>query len=48
MFKKKTDELFHEISNVIGIADDMLIAGFYELGRPQCSIRQSAKNMQTG
>ena len=28
MFPKKTDELFNDISNVFGILDDILIAGF--------------------
>ena len=33
MFQIKIDELFHAISNVFGIADDILIAGFDELGK---------------
>ena len=33
MFQKKTGELFHGISNVFGISDDTVIAGFDELGR---------------
>ena len=28
MFQQKTNELFSDISNVCGIADDSLIAGF--------------------
>ena len=33
MFLKKTDELFHGISNVFAIADDILIAWFDGLGK---------------
>ena len=28
MFQKKIDELFHGVSNLFGIVDDILIAGF--------------------
>ena len=33
IFQKKIDELFSNMSNVIGITDDILIAGFDEWGR---------------
>ena len=33
MFQKKTDQLFNGVPNVFGIADDILISGFDELGR---------------
>ena len=33
MFQKKIDELFNGMSHLFSIADDILIAGFYELGR---------------
>ena len=33
MFQKKIDELFNGMPNVFGIADDILIAGFDELGK---------------
>ena len=29
MFPKKIEELFNDISNVFGITDDILIAGFH-------------------
>ena len=32
MFQKKIDELFHGISNICDVDDDILIAGFDELG----------------
>ena len=33
VFQRKMNELFHELCNVLGIANDVLIAGFNELGR---------------
>ena len=33
MFQKKTDELFSGMPNVLGIADDILIAGFDKQGK---------------
>ena len=33
MFQKKIDEMFSDIPNVFGIADDSLIAGFDADGR---------------
>ena len=33
MFKKKTDELLSGVPNVIGLADDILMAGFEKDGR---------------
>ena len=33
MFHRKIDEIFQGASNVFGIADDILIAGFDDLGR---------------
>ena len=33
MFQKKTDELFNDIPNIFGIADDIFIAGFDADGR---------------
>ena len=38
MFQKKIDELFSGMPNVFGIADDILIAGFNELGRDHDAI----------
>ena len=32
-FRKKTDELFHGLPNVFGIADDICIVGFDKVGR---------------
>ena len=33
MFQKRIDELFSALSNVIGIADDILNSGFDEWGK---------------
>ena len=33
MFQRKMDKLFHELPNVFGIANDILISGFNEQGR---------------
>ena len=33
MFQRKINELFHDLSYVFDIANDILIAGFDELGR---------------
>ena len=33
MLQRKIDGLFHGISNIFGIADDILIAGFGDLVR---------------
>ena len=33
IFQKKIDELFNDIPNVFGIADDILIVGFHAYGR---------------
>ena len=33
LFQSTIDELFHELPNAFGIANDTLIAGFNELGR---------------
>ena len=33
MLQKMIDKLFHGISNTFGVADDILNAGFDELGR---------------
>ena len=33
MFLRKIDELLKGLSNVFGLADDILIAGFDDLGR---------------
>ena len=33
MFQRKIDELFQTLLNVFGIADDILIAGFNDLGK---------------
>ena len=48
MFQKNVDEFFHGIANIFGIIDDILIAGFDELGRDHDEIRQDAKKMLTG
>ena len=33
MFQRKIDELFHKLLIIFGIANDILIAGFDNLGR---------------
>ena len=33
MFQKKIDKIFNGMSNLFGIADDILAAGFDELGK---------------
>ena len=35
MFQRNIDELLHELHNVFGITDNILIAGFEDLGRDQ-------------
>ena len=42
MFQKKIDELFHRICNVFGIADEILISGFNELGRHHYAILEKS------
>ena len=33
MFQRKLDEIFRELSNVFGIADDILVVGYGDDGR---------------
>ena len=33
MFQRNIDELFHRLTNVFGIANDILIEGFDNIGR---------------
>ena len=46
MFQRKIDELLQGLFNVFGIADNILIAGFGDLGRDHNG--EGVKNMQAG
>ena len=49
MFQKKIDELFSDIPNVFGFADDILVAKFDANGRDHNErLEQDVAQMQTG
>ena len=48
MFQRKINKLFQGLPNVLGIADDILIAEFDNTGKDICYTSEGADDMQTG
>ena len=48
IFLCKMDEIFKNVPNVFGIADDILVVGYDTDGKDHNEILMGATNMQTG